>query len=111
MALSLFGRRLTIGIEPRARAIENARAQPVKIVSFGVGPFAAGLGSVVDLRGTSHLKLLGARSAQELDALALHGDWEAIGRDMSRALGRMGPIADPKQPSLFDPDLIDTLDE
>lgn len=49
-------------------------------------PFLAGMGSVMDISGTSHSSVKMYKTAQEADIESIRADWEAIGLDLKNAI-------------------------
>ncbi len=49
-------------------------------------PFLAGMGSVVDISGTSRSSVKMYKTAQEADAESIRADWEAVGLDLENAI-------------------------
>jgi len=51
--------------------------------------FIKGMGSIIDMTGTYFIsEAYSMRTPQEQDALALRGDWEAVGNDLRHAMDK-----------------------
>ena len=54
-----------------------------------------GMGTVLDMWGTSvQVPILSEKEAAEADARALASDWRTVGKDIRKAMGRMGTLPD-----------------
>ncbi len=82
---------------------EPTRSRPT---TFRSSPLVHGVGSVIDLSGRSDLRLTVPGLAHP-DALALHRDWEAVGRDLWVSMAKLEKD-DPQQETLFDPSEVKT---
>lgn len=69
---------------------------------FARGGFLAGMGSVLDLRGSAHLYNY-ALTPEQADVLAMYADWRSVGQDLKHATSCAAQQEEEYQPMLFDP--------